>query len=336
MRRGDTYFLSRPAYVRAWASCAGSKEGDGPLGRGFDHIGADNRFEMPTWEQAESRMIEIACRTALAKAGLKNEAVEAVLGGDLLNQCIATAYAARQLALPFLGLYGACATMAQGLLMGAALVDSGFGHNILATAGSHFCSAERQYRYPLEYGGQRTPTAQWTATAAGAVVLSAAPSRIAVRAVTPGRVYDPGVTDAANLGAAMAQSAFETLSAFFRDSGSGPEDYDLIATGDLADIGEGVVRRLFQESGTRLGENYRDCGCVLFDQKQEVGAGGSGCGCSAAVLCADILPRIERGELRRVLFAGTGALFSPLSACQGESIPGICHLVLLEHTGERV
>jgi stage V sporulation protein AD len=319
-------------FVRAWGSCGGKKEGDGPLGPGFDRIGSDNRFGCETWEQTESQMVEIAVREACRKVELEPEALQCALGGDLLNQCIATSYAMRQLNVPFLGLYGACSTMAEGLLLGSLMAAAGVGDPVAAVAGSHFCSAERQYRYPLEYGGQRPPTAQWTATATGAVILSATTSKIAVRAATLGRVYDPGVTDASNMGAAMAQAGYETLRTFFQDSGMKPADFDLIATGDLALIGEGLVRELFRLDGVNLGDNYRDCGRMLYTEDQDVQAGGSGAGCSAAALCARILPDLAAGRLRRVLFAGTGALLSPTSSNQGESIPGICHLVYLEGT----
>ena len=220
--------------------------------------------------------------------------------------------------------------MAEGLLLGAALIAGGFANRTLCLASSHLCSAERQYRYPLEYGGQRPPCAQWTATACGAVLLRREKAKVAVTAATPGRIYDPGVTDSANMGAAMAQSAYETLRIYFRDSSTAPADYDLILTGDLASVGHGLVRQLFAADGTPLGENYQDCGMLLYGPEQDVHAGASGCGCSAAVLCGSVLPDLAAGRLKTVLFCGTGALMSPTSANQGESIPGICHLVRLE------
>ncbi|MBQ4578935.1 MAG: stage V sporulation protein AD [Clostridia bacterium] len=329
-RAGDTLFFESPVWVNTWAAAVGTKEGQGPLGAYFDYVTRDNRFGKKTWEQAESRMVELACEAALAKTGLELAHIDCVLGGDLLNQCISTGFAARGLGLPYFGLYGACSTMAESLILGAALVSGGFARRTLCLASSHFCSAERQYRYPLEYGGQRPPTAQWTATACGAAVLQAAPSSVRVTAATPGRVYDPGITDSSNMGAAMAQSAYETLRTFFRDSGTGPEDYDLIVTGDLASVGHGVVLELFRRDGVTLGDRYQDCGMLLYDQSQDVHAGASGCGCSAAVLCGRILPDLAAGKLKKVLFCGTGAMMSPVSANQGESIPGICHLVCLE------
>ncbi|MBQ1271404.1 MAG: stage V sporulation protein AD, partial [Clostridia bacterium] len=229
------------------------------------------------------------------------------------------------------GLYGACSTMAESLILGSVLISAGLEDKTLCTASSHFCSAERQYRYPLQYGGQRPPTAQWTATASGSVMLTATPQKIAVTRAMAGRIYDPGVTDAANMGAAMAQSAYETILSYFKTTGEQPSDYDMIVTGDLGAIGRDIVVELAKAGGLDLDGKYTDCGIMLFDrEKQDVHSGGSGCGCSAAVLCGYILPEMEKGSLKRVLFCGTGALLSPLTTSQGESIPGICHLVCLE------
>lgn len=329
-RAGDTLFFENPVGVQTWAAAVGTKEGQGPLGKCFDYVAPENRFGQKTWEQAESQMVALACQAALNKSRLTLSQVDCALGGDLLNQCISTGFAARGLGLPYLGLYGACSTMAESLILGAVMVSGGFARRTLCIASSHFCSAERQYRYPLEYGGQRPPTAQWTATACGAAVLCAGSAPVQVTAVTPGRVYDPGVKDAANMGAAMAQSAYETLRTFFRDSGRLPQDYDLIVTGDLAAVGRDIVIELFRRDGVELGERYQDCGMLLYDDSQDVHAGASGCGCSAAVLCGRILPDLAAGRLKKVLFCGTGAMMSPTSANQGETIPGICHLVQLE------
>ncbi len=329
-RKGDTLLFDRPVYIKSYASCVGKKEGEGPLGGAFDIVGSDNRFNEETWEKSESRMIENACRRAMEKANIGREQLELTLGGDLLNQSISTSYAMRQIGAPHLGLYGACSTMAEGLGLGAALLAAGFGENVLCTAASHFCSAERQYRYPLEYGGQRPPSAQWTATAAGALLLTLKPAKVRVKAMTIGRIFDPGVTDAGNMGAAMAQSAYETITRYLTDTGLGMQDFDLVMTGDLGKIGLGVVRQLFEDDGVSTAGVLGDCGVLLFSEEQDVCSGASGCGCSAAVLCAHILPGIESGMFRRVLFCGTGALLSPVATNQGESIPGICHLAELE------
>ena len=330
-KQGSTYLFERPVYVAGYAACVGTKEGQGPLGGSFDVVLTDNRYGQDTWEKAESAMVETAARRAVSKAGLQESDMGCALGGDLLNQCIASGYAMRQLGQPYFGLYGACSTMAESLLLGSTLIAGGFETHTLCMASSHFCSAERQYRYPLEYGGQRTPTAQWTVTGAGAVVLTAKHNPIRITRATPGRVYDPGIKDAANMGAAMAQSAYETLRTFFQDTGMAPMDYDLIATGDLGAIGSAMLQSLFRGDGMPLGEQYTDCGLLIYDRKrQDVHAGGSGCGCCASVLCGHILPRMQRGELRRVLVCATGAMMSPVSVNQGESIPGICHLIELE------
>ena len=329
-RAGDTLFFDVPVFVETWGTAVGTKEGQGPLGSYFDYIARENRFGKKTWEQAERRMVELACDAALSKTGLTPSNLDCALGGDLLNQCISTAFAMRGMGLPYLGLYGACSTMAESLLVGSVLISGGFARRALCLASSHFCSAERQYRYPLEYGGQRPPSAQWTATACGAAVACARETAVKVTAATVGRIYDPGVKDSANMGAAMAQSAYETLRTFFRDSGTGPEDYDLMVTGDLAAIGREIVLELFRRDGITLGDRYQDCGMLLYDDSQDVHAGASGCGCSAAVLCGRILPDLAEGRLKKVLFCGTGALMSPISANQGETIPGICHLLRLE------
>ena len=327
---GDTWFFDKNIYISAYACCVGKKEQEGPLGGMFDLYSLDNRFGEQTWEQAESRMIQLACRKAVEKSGLASGRIGCFLGGDLLNQCISTSFACRELGLQTLGLYGACSTMAESLVLGGALVQSGLEEHPLCCASSHFCSAERQYRFPLEYGSQRPPTSQWTATAAGAVILGES-GKVRLHAATVGRVYDPGVRDTNNMGAAMAQAAFETISAYFKDSQTTPQDFDLIVTGDLALVGKTVVEKLLRRDGIDVSKNYNDCGLMLYHlNTQDVHAGGSGCGCSAAVLCARILPAMEKGELKRVLFCGTGALLSPISAFQGESIPGVCHLVCLE------
>ncbi len=330
IKKGDTYFFANPVRISAYASCVGKKEGEGPLRSGFDVIGEEDRFGQKTWEQAECHMVQTACEAALGKANITANDVGILLGGDLLNQCVSTSFAVRELKTQFFGLYGACSTMAESMLLGSVLVGAGLENNTICTASSHFCTAERQYRYPLEDGGQRTPTAQWTATASGAVILNKDIGKVQITKATPGRVFDPGVTDAANMGAAMAQSAYETLSRHFKDTGDKPEDYDLIVTGDLAAVGRDIVLELFKRDGVDMKANYDDCGLMLFSGNQDVHAGASGCGCSAAVLCAYILPQMEKGLFKKVLFCGTGALLSPLTTNQGESIPGICHAVCLE------
>ena len=269
-------------------------------------------------------------RRALERADLRPEDLDRVLAGDLLNQCIGSSFGLRDFGVPFYGLYGACSTMGEGLGLAAQLIDGGFARRCAAVTSSHFCTAERQYRMPVPYGSQRSPTAQWTATAAGCTILTDDGPGPYVTHVTCGRIVDWGITDSANMGAAMAPAAYDTLSAFFRETGMGPEDFDLILTGDLGELGHAVVRDFFRRDGVELGPRFQDCGLLLYDrERQDMHAGGSGCGCSASVLCGYVLRGMEEGRWRTVLFAPTGALLSPVSAFQGESIPGICHAVRL-------
>ncbi len=328
------HFPSCPAVV-SYANAVGKKEGAGPLADTFDLIFTDTRMGQKTWEKAESEFQKAAISKALEKGNLDVSALDCILAGDLLNQCIGTTYAARALALPFFGLYGACSTMAESLILAGMLVDGGFCERVCAATSSHFCTAERQYRTPLEYGSQRTPTAQRTTTASGAVILGQTGVGPYLTHATIGIVTDWEITDANNMGAAMAPAAYETLRAHFTDTGRTPEDYDLIVTGDLGKLGSELVQELFRRDGTELGERYQDCGVLLFDlDRQDVHCGGSGCGCSAAVLNGHIFNRMRTKQLERVLFCGTGALHSPVALGQGESIPGICHATAFSNRKE--
>lgn len=326
---------TRPA-IAAGACIAGKKEGEGPLSAYYDAIIEDDLFGEETWEKAECRFFYTACSTCLRKAGIVQPDV--LLGGDLLNQIISASMAARELKVSFLGLYGACSTMAESLAIGSMLVDGGHMTTALCAASSHFCSAERQYRFPLEYGSQRTPTAQWTVTGAGATCVTSHPvsAPIArVTHVTVGQVVDMGIADANNMGAAMAPAAASTLTRHLTDTGRSAEDYDLIITGDLGQVGHDVLLQLMQERGLPLvPERYVDCGLMVFSPDQDVHAGGSGCGCSAITLNGYIWNRFQKGELRRVLFMATGALMSTTSSQQGETIPGIAHAVAIEKDAE--
>ena len=323
----------RPRII-AGAAIVGKKEGEGPLKDEFDAVIQDDLFGEESWEKAESRFQYEAATTAIAKAGLTTSQVDVSLGGDLLNQIMAASMAARETHIPFLGLYGACSTMAESLCIGSMLVDGGYVRHALCTASSHFCSAERQYRFPLEYGCQRPPTAQWTVTGAGALLLSSDDTRPALcRAthVTIGRIVDMDIKDANNMGAAMAPAAADTLLRHFTDTGRTPADYDLIVTGDLGRVGHDVLRELMQARHMPLPpERYTDCGLEIFTPEQDVHCGGSGCGCSAVVLGGYLLRRLQEGSLRRLLFMATGALLSPTTSQQGESIPGIAHAIALE------
>ena len=322
-----TIRLEQPAAIAAVAAVGSRMEQDGPLGAEFDRTVEDSSFSEKSWEKAETKMQQLALDLALQKAGVQPETVDVVLGGDLLNQCIASAYAARELGRHYLGLYGACSTMAESLTLAALLVESGAAKNALAVTSSHFCSSERQFRFPLNYGGVRTPTAQHTATASGAALV-AQQGDIHIREVCIGRVVDLGVTDINNMGAAMAPAAWDTLRQYLADTGTAPADYDKIITGDLAGVGSDLLVRLAAEEGCDLRPHYTDCGLMLYDrEEQKVDAGASGCGCSASVLCGHLLRRMREGELHRLLFCATGALLSPVSSWQGESIPGVCHAV---------
>lgn len=320
----------QPPAILAYASVAGKKEAQGPLRTSFDLTSDDTSFGQKTWEKAETQMQKQALRIALNKAKLEESALDAAFLGDLLNQCIGSSFSLRNSEVPAFGLYGACSTMAESLLLAGMAVSGGFCRRALAMTSSHFASSERQYRFPLGYGGQRTPTAQWTVTGAGAVILGVEGAGPFLRNATIGTIVDAGIKDANNMGAAMAPAAFETLRAHFDDLHRAPEDYDLIVTGDLGKLGSELVRELFSREGVRLKERYQDCGVLIFDtEKQDVHCGGSGCGCSASVLCGYLLNKLRSGEIKNLLFCGTGALLSPLSTQQGESIPAVCHAVAI-------
>ncbi len=320
------------AYIESFAAAVGKKEGEGPLGNEFDLICSDTTLGQDSWELAESTLASDAINICLSKGEISASKIDIVFHGDLLDQCMGSSLAIKELGVPSLGLYGACSTMAESLLMASCAVSSGMATNSLAVAESHFCASERQFRFPLGYGGQRTPTAQWTVTGAGAVTVNSQKSSICIRDVLIGRMIDLGVTDANNMGAAMAPAAVDTLISYFNDSGTKPSDYDLIVTGDLGKVGADILREMMLPAGFDMGESYTDCGILIFDNKtQDTHAGGSGCGCSASVLCGYILPRIKSGALKNVLFCATGALLSPTSNQQGASIPGIAHLVHLVH-----
>ncbi len=325
-----TITLDRQPRIIGFASAVGKKEADGPLSEWFDYTASDDKMGQDSFEKAESQFIKTAMDTAVKKAGIKAEELDAVFGGDLLNQCIGTAYAVRDYSVPFVGLYGACSTMAEGLCLASLFTDTGISEKALAVTSSHFCSSERQFRYPLEYGGVRTPTAQWTVTGSGASILSLQGEGVTVKRVLLGKIMDLGICDINNMGAAMAPAAADTIKQFFEDTGEKPQSYDAIFTGDLGFVGSELLTELLKKEGIDISKNHKDCGCLIFDrERQDVHAGGSGCGCSASVLNGYILNSMKEGKMKRVLFAATGALMSTTSFQQGESIPGISHLVEL-------
>ena len=328
-----TLTLENRPYLLSHAAAVGKKEGEGPLGSRFDFVTRNDRMGQKSWELAESELQRTAIDLALRKGSLRHCDLDLILAGDLLNQCIGSFLASMHSDVPYLGQYGACSTMAQGLALGGVLVESGAAARLAVSASSHFCSAERQYRFPLAYGGQRTPTAQWTATAAGAAVLGAeGGSSVRMTHVLFGKMIELGVKDANNMGAAMAPAACDTLSCLLREMGAKPEDFDCIVTGDLGRVGADLLLTLLREDGIDLSPVYSDCGILLFGDTQDAHAGGSGCGCSAAVLCGPLLRDMHEGKIRRMVFAGTGAMMSPTSVQQGQPIAGICHAVVLERS----
>lgn len=326
-----TISLTRDVHIRDSAGIAGSKEREGPLGSFFDMTFQDDRLGQSTWEKAESTLQTTALELLLKKTGLDPHDIGIVFAGDLLNQCISSTFGLRAFNIPFFGQYGACSTMAQTIALGSIFVDSGAVSRAVAVTSSHFCSAERQFRLPIEYGGQRTPTAQWTVTGAGAALIEEGGEGPAVRRITPGKMCDLKIKDANNMGAAMAPAACDTLMAYFRDTSQKPTDFDLILTGDLGFVGSELLRDLMKREGYDIGRVHNDCGMMIFDrEKQDVHSGGSGCGCSASVFCSHIMQRLRERDISRLLFVATGALMSPTSSQQGESIPGIAHLVELK------
>ncbi len=320
-------FNNRPAIV-GYGSVVGKKEMEGPLSAEFDAHDLDSRFGEKSYEKAESRMQKIAVETALRKCSKSENDIDVIFAGDLLNQCVGSSFGLRGMGIPFSGIYGACSTMTLGLILAALSVDCGAANCAAAVTSSHFCSAERQYRYPLEYGSVRPQSSQWTVTGAGASVLSVGDGKPYIDKACFGKIADLGVKDANNMGAAMAPSAAGTLTEFFEDTSTKPDDYDAIFTGDLGKVGTDLLYILTEQNGFCIRERHLDCGLLIFDRnRQDVHSGGSGCGCSATVLNSYVFHRFEEGRYRNILFMSTGALLSPTSTMQGESIPGIAHLV---------
>ncbi len=320
--------LKNPPSVIGYAAVVGGKEHEGPLGADFDLHDETGAFGMDTWEKSESEMQRLALNLALSKGKCGGDAPQVIFAGDLMNQCTGSAYGLLGFGKPYFGLYGACSTFAEATVLSSLLISAGYFENAAAISSSHFCSAERQFRFPLEYGGQRAPTAQWTATASGAAILSAFGNGPYVTEVLPGTIVDKGINDVNNMGAAMAPAAIDTLTAYFTETGKKPDDFDLILTGDLGLEGHSITLALMKENGYDLTDVYNDCGLLLYGcDSQDVHCGGSGCGCSASVICGHIMKRFAKGELGDVLYLATGALMSPGSLKQGATIPGIAHLV---------
>ena len=324
----QSFVPAAPPVIRAWASTVGKKESQGPLRSYFDVHQSETYFGETTWEQAENKMQQITLEALKSKAKITAEDIDVIYSGDLLNQCIGSSFSLNNSGIPHLGIYGACSTMAEGLLLATLALASGFASNAVAMTSSHFAASERQYRFPLGYGGQRTPTSQWTVTGSGAALVSNAGNGPRITSCTIGTITDLGIKDANNMGAAMAPAAFETIRAHFEDLQKSPEDYDMIVTGDLGHHGRDILIALAQQHGISLREKLVDCGVLIFDAAtQDVHAGGSGCGCSAVTLCGYLLEQLKRKKLNNILFCGTGALLSPTATQQGKTIPGVCHAV---------
>lgn len=327
----QTIRLLNPPSIIATGTIVGSKEGEGPLGEYFDTILEDDLFGEDSWEMAESKMIEESVKAALSTAKLNTADMEYMIGGDLLNQIMSTSFAARNLQIPFFGIYGACSNTTESLSLASMMVDGGYADKVIITASSHFSSAERQYRFPLESGNQRPLTSQWTVTGSGAAIVSAVGEGPYITYVTTGKVVDFGIKDAANMGAAMAPAAVDTIKAHLDDTGFKPEDYDLIITGDLGKIGHEITMELLEKEGYDLTNIFKDCGVEIYDhEKQDTHSGGSGCGCSAVVFCGYLYDQLKSKNLNRILLVATGALLSSTSSLQGESIPSIAHAVTIE------
>ena len=329
------FFKNKPRIIGNY-SIVGPKEGKGSLKNYFDYIMKDDMFGEKTYEKAERKMVEQAVMGAVYNANITPKELNLFMSGDLLNQIVTSSFAARSFDVPYVGLFGACSTMAESLAIGACMVNAGYFNNIACATASHFSTAERQFRYPLELGNQRPPTSQWTVTGAGCCILSGKGNGPIVTSATFGKVTDWGINDVNNMGSVMAPSCASTMIAHFKDTNTTPDDYDLIVTGDLGKLGSEILIDLMEDHGYKLGINYNDCGQIIFNGKHSVLMGGSGCGCSASVLNSYILNKVRAGEYKKVLFIATGALLSSTSTQQGDTIPGIAHAVVIEHFEEKI
>lgn len=327
----QTIRLDTKPVIQAWAAIAGAKEGHGPLARYFDDVIEDEYFGEKSFEKAESKFVRETFSKILSKGNVSPGDIQYVFAGDLLNQCIAVSYGTRETGIPFFGLYGACSTMAESMNLGSMMVDGGFAERVVCITSSHFCSAEKQFRFPLEFGSQRPPTSQWTVTGSGGVLLGKAGDGPRVIHITTGRIVDMGINDANDMGAAMAPAACDTITAHFTETKLPQNHYDLIVTGDLGVHGKNLCAQLLEENNVLIRECYDDCGAMIYDTKeQQTDSGGSGCACSATVLGGYLLEKLSKRELNRVLLVSTGALHSPAAIQQGESIPCIAHAVGIE------
>ena len=327
----QTYKLDSPVTILATSSIVGKKESDGPLAKYFDVCLEDEFYGEKTWEKAESKLIKTAIETAIKKAGVSVADIDVLFGGDLLNQCISSSFGIRDFEIPFLGIFGACSTFVEGLLLSSIFLDSGAGNYAVAAASSHFCSAEKQFRFPLELGNQRPPTSQWTVTGGASAVVAKNGIGPYITHITPGIIVDKGIKDANNMGSAMAPAAISTIITHLKDTGRAPTYYDAIITGDLGHVGKEIVLELCKAEGYQLSSIYNDCGVLMFDkEKQDTHSGGSGCACCGTVFSGYFYKQLKEKKIKRLLLVATGALMNSTSSQQGESIPGIAHAVSIE------
>lgn len=325
-----TYKLDSPVCIVGASAITSTKEADGPFKKYFKRVIKDDTMGEDSYEKAERRMMEEALFSAIKDAGLDESDIDIFIGGDLMNQIVTSSYTARSYNIPYLGVYGACSTMAESLIVGSMFISGGFGKTAACATGSHFSSSERQFRNPLELGAQRQTYSQWTVTGMGCSVLAKSGSNVKITHFTPGKVTDYGVKDIANMGGAMAPAAMSTLCTFFKDTGLSPEDFDLIVSGDLGKLGSDILRDLMAEKGYPLGQNYADCGHSMYTSLQKTFQGGSGAGASASVLNSYLIEKLRKKELKKIIFMATGALMSTTTNQQGDSIPCIAHLVVIE------
>lgn len=324
--------FQKPPHIISTGNIVGKKEGEGPYGKKFDIVGEDDLFGQETWEEAESILQKKAATMAIERAGLINSQVRYIFAGDLLGQSIASSFGMMDFNIPIFGLYGACSTAGESLMLSAMTVSAGYADNVLAVTSSHFASAEKQFRFPLEYGNQRPLAATWTVTGSGAFIVSTKRSKTKISGVTTGKIVDYGVKDSMNMGACMAPAACDTIYQNFMDFGIMPDEYDRIITGDLGYVGKEILIKLLKDKGYDITKQHIDCGIEIFDKEaQDTHSGGSGCGCAAVMLSAYILEQIEKGAWKKVLFVPTGALLSTVSFNEGQSVPGIAHGVIIEH-----
>ena len=321
-------------YIISSASIVGKKEGEGPLGNSFDVVGDDDKFGQDSWEEAESTLQKEAFQLAIGKAGLTQQDIRYLFSGDLLGQDIATSFGLMDYQVPLFGLYGACSTCGEALSLGAMCVAAGYADCVVAMTSSHFASAEKQFRFPLEYASQRPLSATWTVTGSGAYVLGKKRSKTRITGITTGKIVDYGIKDSMNMGAAMAPAAADTICQHLTDFGRKVSDYDQIITGDLGAIGQEILWDLARQKGYDISSVHADCGIEIYDKKKQgTGAGGSGCGCSAVTLSAHFMKKVEEAKWKRILFVPTGALLSTVSFNEGMTVPGIAHAVVIEHAG---